>query len=181
MTRREISFFTMQSITKPLLSNRYLDILVECTLLQLDSSHASYALQSLRSGGRNTMLKNFVMFLHLLNILLKIFYLCRKKSRKVLTHTKEIQAFQNYFETAYRPDDLSRTIRETVVTLKEKISKKMENLKIPSYVPPEKRYEMAFKMHPLTFPRLPNTDFGVALAPPFPDWFICGDYVKILR
>ena len=56
----------------------------------------------------------------------------------------------------------------------------MENLKIPSYVPPEKRYEMAIKIHPLKFPRLPNADFGVALAPPFLDWFIYGDSIKIL-
>lgn len=40
---------------------------------------------------------------------------------------------------------------------------------------------MDFKMFPLKFPRLPNADFGVALAPPFPDWFICGDSIKILR
>lgn len=65
--------------------------------------------------------------------------------------------------------------------LKEKFSKKLETLKIPSYVPCEKRYEMALKLFPPKFPPLPNADFGVALAPPFPDWFICGDSIKILR
>lgn len=110
------------------------------------------------------------MFLHFLSILLKFSSLCRKRIKKgTYTHIKEIQAFQNYFETSYRPDNLSRIIREAVFTLKEKISKKMETLKIPSYVPPKKRYEMTFKMHPLKFPRLPTADFGVALSPPFPD------------
>ena len=104
-----------------------------------------------------------------------------KIKKGTYTHVKEIQALQNYFETAYRLDDLSRTIRETTVTLKEIFSKKMENLKIPSYVPLDKQYEMAFKMFPLKFPRFPNANFGVALAPPFPDWFICVDSIKILR
>lgn len=40
---------------------------------------------------------------------------------------------------------------------------------------------MALELFPLKFSPLPNADFGVALAPPFPDWFICGDSVKILR
>lgn len=97
------------------------------------------------------------------------------------TLIKEIQAFQNYFETTYRPDDLIRTIRETFVTLKDFFSKKMENLKIPSYVPHEKLYEVDFELFPPKFPPLPNVDFGVAFAHPFPNWFICGDSIKILR
>lgn len=47
---------------------------------------------------------------------------------------KEIQAFHKYFKTIYRPDDLSRTICEDAHTLKEKILKKLPDLKIPSYV-----------------------------------------------
>lgn len=50
----------------------------------------------------------------------------------------------------------------------------MENLKIPLYIPPEKRYKMAFKMFPFKFPRLSNADFRVALARPLPDWFTVG-------
>lgn len=65
--------------------------------------------------------------------------------------------------------------------LKDKFSKKMENLSIPSCVPHEKRYEMALEFFPPKFPPLPNADFGVALAPPFPDWFIYGDSIKILQ
>jgi hypothetical protein len=57
----------------------------------------------------------------------------------------------------------------------------MENLKILSYVPHEKRSEMALEPFPPKFPPLPNADFGVAIAPPFPYWFICGDSIKILR
>lgn len=40
---------------------------------------------------------------------------------------------------------------------------------------------MSFELFPPKFPPLPNVDFVVAFAPPFPDWFICGDSIKILR
>lgn len=105
-----------------------------------------------------------------------------KERTKKGTYTliKEIQAFQNYFETSYKPDDISRTICKATVTLKEFFSKKMETLKIPSYFPHEKHYKMDFKLFPPKFPPLPNADFGVALAPSFPDWFICGESIKIL-
>src|SRR3954471_22267169 len=96
------------------------------------------------------------------------------------THIKEIQAFQKFFETIYRPDDLSRTVREAAVTLRKKFSTKLNKLKLPSYVRPELRYEVAFKLHPPKFPPLPSADFGVALSPPFPDWFVCGNALKIL-
>jgi hypothetical protein len=36
-------------------------------------------------------------------------------------------------------------------------------------------------MYPPKFPRLPNAEFGVVFSPPFPDWFVYGDFVKILR
>src|SRR3954464_14997368 len=79
------------------------------------------------------------------------------------THIKEIQAFQKFFETIYRPDDLSRTVREAAVILREKFSAKLDKLKLPLYVRPELRYEVAFKLNP----PLPSADFGVALSPPF--------------
>lgn len=111
----------------------------------------------------------------------KAFLLMQERTKKgTYTLIKEIQAFQNYFEIAYRPDGLSRTIREAAITLKEKNSKKMGALKNPSYVPHEKRYEMAFELFPPKFPQLPNADFGVAFAPPFPNLFIYGDSIKIL-
>lgn len=40
---------------------------------------------------------------------------------------------------------------------------------------------MALELFPPKFPLLPNANFGVAFAPPFPYWFICGDSIKILR
>ncbi|XP_058732451.1 uncharacterized protein LOC131603986 [Vicia villosa] len=97
------------------------------------------------------------------------------------THIKEIQAFQKFFETIYRPDDLSRTVREAAITLREKFSAKLDKLKLPSYVRPELRYEVAFKLNPPKFPPLPSADFGVALSPPFPDWFVCGNVLKDLQ
>lgn len=68
------------------------------------------------------------------------------------THIKEIQAFQKYFETTYRPNDLGRTIREAAVTLKEKFTKKLGSLKFPSYVKIEQHYEIDFNLYPPTFP-----------------------------
>lgn len=57
----------------------------------------------------------------------------------------------------------------------------MEFLKLPSYVKPEQRYRIAFNMYPPKFPRLPSVEFGVAFSPPFPDWFVYEDFIKILR
>lgn len=63
-----------------------------------------------------------------------------KYKKGTQTHIKEIQAFQKYFENAYIPDDLSRAIREAAVTLREKFTKKLEDLKLPSYVKHELWY-----------------------------------------
>ena len=77
------------------------------------------------------------------------------------THIKEIKAFQKYFEIVYIPDDLSRTIREAALILKEKFTKKLSYLKIPSCVKPKNKYELAFKLQPPKFPPLPSADFGL--------------------
>ncbi|XP_050915540.1 uncharacterized protein LOC127130603 [Lathyrus oleraceus] len=58
---------------------------------------------------------------------------------------------------------------------------KFEKLSLPSNVRPETRYDLPFSCHPPKFPPLPTTEFGVAFSPSFPDWFVCGDYMKILR
>lgn len=58
-------------------------------------------------------------------------YVQDKSKKGTLTHIKEIQAFQKNFETTYIPDDLSRTIREAAVTLKEKFTKKLKDLELP--------------------------------------------------
>lgn len=49
-----------------------------------------------------------------------------KKGR--YTHIREVQAFQQYFKTAYRPNDLRRTICEAGVTLKNKFKEKFGSL-----------------------------------------------------
>lgn len=49
-------------------------------------------------------------------------------------YIKEIQPFQRYFETVYDSNDLSRTIHEATITLKEKMMAKLPNLKIPHYM-----------------------------------------------
>lgn len=114
--------------------------------------------------------------------LTKAFTVVQDKVKKgILTHIKEIQGFQKYFETAYIPDDLSQIVRESAITLKEKFMKKMEFLKLPSYVKPEQRYQTAFNTYPPKFPRLPSVEFSVDFSPPFPDWFVFGDFIKILQ
>lgn len=99
-----------------------------------------------------------------------------KAKKGISTHIKEIQTFQKYFEIAYRPDDLSRTICEEAITLKEEFSKKVEDLKLHSFVKPEQQYELAFNMYPSKFPRLPSAEFRVDFSPPFQDRFVCGDF-----
>src|SRR3954467_2746634 len=108
--------------------------------------------------------------------------MCRRIFVKVLQLIlKKYKLSKKFFETIYRPDDLSRTVREAANILREKFSAKLSKLKLPSYVRPELRYEVAFKLNPPKFPPLPSADFGVALSPPFPDWFVCGNVLKILR
>lgn len=51
----------------------------------------------------------------------------RKKG--ITTHIKEIRAFQKYFETAYKLDDLSWTICEATFILKYKFLEKLLDLK----------------------------------------------------
>ncbi|XP_050908491.1 uncharacterized protein LOC127122149 [Lathyrus oleraceus] len=89
-----------------------------------------------------------------------------EKTKKVLTRlSKKYKLFKI---TLKLPIGLMILVEPSVKQLSR--SKKMESLKIPSYVPHEKRYEMTFELFPLKFPPLPNADFGVAFAPPFPDW-----------
>ncbi|KAI5442394.1 hypothetical protein KIW84_011460 [Lathyrus oleraceus] len=104
-----------------------------------------------------------------------------RTKKGIQRHIKEIQKFQKYFETAYRPDDLSRTICEAAAELKRKLTEKFEKLSLPSNLSPEARYDLAFSCHPPKFPPLPTADFGVAFSFPLPDWFLCGDFMKILR
>lgn len=61
-------------------------------------------------------------------------------------HIKEIQAFHKYFETMYKSNDLSRTICEAAITLKEKIEARLPNLKILTYV--EDKYKFTLNYYP---------------------------------
>lgn len=88
------------------------------------------------------------------------------------THIKEIQAFQWYFETVYNPCNLSRTIYDTIVTLKHKVKEKLPNFKIPPYV--EDRYNFALKFYFSKLPPLRTYEFWLTFRPPIPDWFFCG-------
>ena len=87
-------------------------------------------------------------------------------------HVKEIQAFHKYFEIVYNPNDLSRTIREVFVTLKEKMMVRLTNLRILDYV--KDKYTFALNFYPPKFPPLPTSSMALAFAPPFPRRFICG-------
>lgn len=60
--------------------------------------------------------------------LTKVFSSVQDKVKKGLsTHIKKVQAFQKYFETAYKPDDLSQTVCKAAVTLKEKFTREKWN------------------------------------------------------
>lgn len=77
----------------------------------------------------------------------------------------------------YDPNDLSRKIREIVVTLKEKVYVKLPRLHIPDYV--KDKYSLALNFHPHKFPPLPTSKMALASAPPFQQWGICGDFLKV--
>lgn len=91
-----------------------------------------------------------------------------KCKKGITTLIKEIRAFQENFETSYRPDDFSRTIREEAFILKDKFLEKLPSLKIPSCVKLGNKYELDFKLQPPKFPRLPSSNPGLEFGPPFP-------------
>ena len=91
------------------------------------------------------------------------------------THCKEIKAFQDYFEIVYDPTQLSRTVYQASLILKEKFTKTLSKLKLPKSAKPEFKYDLAFELQPPRFPKLPTTDFALEFSPPYPDWFVCGN------
>lgn len=92
-------------------------------------------------------------------------------------HIKKIQAFYKYFEIVYDLDNLSRKIHETTVTLKEKMFAKLPNLHIPDYL--KDTYSFALKFNPSKFPNFPTSEMALAFTPLFPQWFICGEFLKV--
>lgn len=79
----------------------------------------------------------------------------------------------------YDPNDLSRTIREVAVTLKEKMMVKLPNLKIPDYV--KDKYTFTLNFYPPKFSPLPTNKMALTFVPPFLRWFICGKDIKVLK
>jgi len=70
---------------------------------------------------------------NLLSELISAFNSLQRKSKKPRgTHIREIQSFQNYFETVYDPLHLSRTVQYVAHTLKEKLLEKNPFTKISS-------------------------------------------------
>lgn len=77
----------------------------------------------------------------------------------------------------YDPNDLSQTIREAEITLKEKMEAKLPSLKIPEYV--QDIYKFTLDYYPPRFPHFPTIKMVMAFTPPFPQWFICGEFMKV--
>ena len=153
MQEKSISSFITLFTLRLLATGKYPDMLVKQNSAHSPSSLIFSALTSSTCGAVTIMQHNFLKFLHFIVILSKLFLMCRIRLKKVFrSHIKEIQAFQKYFETAYRPGDLSRTVREAAVTLKEKFTKKMEISNLLLYVKPEQQYRAAFNMYTPKFP-----------------------------
>lgn len=100
-----------------------------------------------------------------------------KKGRE--KHIKEIQSFLRYFETIYRPRNLSWTIHEAMVTLREKLLAKLLDLKFSHNI--EDKYQFALKFHTLKIPHLASSELTFAFRPPFPWWFMCGSHLSVLK
>ena len=69
----------------------------------------------------------------------------------------------------YRPNDLRRTIAEEVKELKEKVTDRIPQLKIPSYV--KDKYLYALHFGKINFPPFPSIPLALAFGPPIPDWW----------
>src|SRR3954471_19321530 len=108
--------------------------------------------------------------------------MCRRTSKKVLQLIlKKSKLFKNSLKLSIGLMIFVGPFVRLQSLYAKKISAKLSKLKLPSYVRPELHYEVAFKLNPPKFPPLPSADFGVALSPPFPDWFVCGNVLKDLQ
>jgi hypothetical protein len=88
-----------------------------------------------------------------------------KKSKG--THIREIQAFQKYFQTAYDPLHLKRTINYAAQTLRDKIYDKLPLMKFPPFTFSKYLFALHFKVK---FPPLPTSKLALAFRPPYPKW-----------
>lgn len=94
-----------------------------------------------------------------------------KPTKCKFTHAKQIQAFQKYFKTVYDPNNLRRTIEEAARELRERVTDKIPDLKIPGYA--KDKYLFALKFSKMKIPPLPTSPLALAFASPIPDWFYC--------
>jgi len=93
-----------------------------------------------------------------------------KSKKRKGTHTREIQAFQKYFQTVYDPLHLKRTVNYAAKTLRDKTLDKIPTMKFPPFTPNKYLFALHFKMR---FPPLPTSKLALAFRPPYPKWLPC--------
>jgi hypothetical protein len=91
-----------------------------------------------------------------------------KKSKG--THIREIQAFQKFFQTAYDPLHLKRTVHYAAQTLRDKKFDKLPTMKFPPSTPSNYLFALHFK---IKFSPLPSSELALAFRPPYPKWLPC--------
>jgi hypothetical protein len=107
----------------------------------------------------------------LLPQLIFAFNTVQNKSKKDKgTHIREIQGFQFFFQTAYFPLHLKRTIHYAAQTLRDKIYDKIPTMKFPPFTPSKYLFALYFKMK---FPALPTSKLALAFRPPYLKWLPC--------
>ena len=67
-----------------------------------------------------------------------------KTTKFKTTNIKEIQAFQKYFKVVYLPTNLLRTIFDAARELREKVTDRILQLKIPGYAKDKYLYALHF-------------------------------------
>jgi len=110
----------------------------------------------------------------LLPQLISAFDVVQNKSKKSkVTHIREIQAFQKYFQTVYDPLHLKQTVNYAAKTLRDKTFDKIPTIKFPPFT----RNKYLFALHlKMKFPPLPTSKLALAFRPPYPKWLPC-DYL----
>jgi len=86
--------------------------------------------------------------------------MCRENRRRTKVHIfLEIQAFQKFFQTAYDPLHLKRTVHYAAQTLRDKIYDKIPTMTFPPFTPSKYRFVLHFKMK---LPALPTSKLSLA-------------------
>jgi len=98
------------------------------------------------------------------------FHVQKKSKKNKGTHIREIQAFRKFFQTAYDPFHLKRTVHYTAQTLQDKIYDKIPTTRFPPFTPSKYLFVLHFKMK---LPALPTIKLALAFKPPYPKWLPC--------